>query len=121
MACAARSSFWRGASIIRPSYIAGIQGESMRTPIIAGNWKMNKNVAEAVELARALRAATADVEKVEMVVCPPFVSLTAVKDALAGSKIGVGAQNMYWEEKGAFTGEISPPMLKDLVTYVIIG
>jgi triosephosphate isomerase len=93
----------------------------MRIPIIAGNWKMNKNVVEAVELVRALREATAAVEKVEMVVCPPFVSLTAVKDALSGSKIAVGAQNMYWEEKGAFTGEISPLMLQGLVTYVIIG
>jgi triosephosphate isomerase len=93
----------------------------MRIPIIAGNWKMNKNVAEAVELVRALREATAAVEKVEMVVCPPFIALTAVKEALAGSKIAVGAQNLYWEEKGAFTGEISPLMLKDLVTYVIIG
>jgi triosephosphate isomerase len=93
----------------------------MRTPIIAGNWKMNKNVAEAVELVRALRESTAGVEQVEMVVCPPFVALTAVKDALAGSKIGLGAQNVYWEEKGAFTGEISPLMLKDVVTYVIIG
>jgi len=93
----------------------------MRVPIIAGNWKMNKNVAEAVELVRALRESTAAVEKVEMVVCPPFVSLTAVKEALAGSKIGLGAQNVYWEEKGAFTGEISPLMLQGLVTYVIIG
>jgi triosephosphate isomerase len=93
----------------------------MRTPIIAGNWKMNKTVAEAVELVRALRESTADVEKVEMVVCPPFVALMAVKEALAGSKIGLGAQNIYWEEKGAFTGEISPLMLKGLVTYVIIG
>ena len=58
----------------------------MRTPIIAGNWKMNKNVTEAVELVRALRESTADVEKVEMVVCPPFVALTAVKEALAGSR-----------------------------------
>ncbi len=93
----------------------------MRTPIIAGNWKMNKNVAEAVDLVRALRESTAAVEKVEMVVCPPFVALTAVKEALAGSKIGLGAQNVYWEEKGAFTGEISPLMLKGLVSYVIIG
>ncbi len=93
----------------------------MRTPIIAGNWKMNKSVTEAVELVRALRESTAAVEKVEMVVCPPFTALMAVKEALAGSKIGLGAQNVYWEEKGAFTGEISPLMLKDLVTYVIIG
>jgi len=82
---------------------------------------MNKNAAEAVELVRALRESTAAVERVEIVVCPPFVALTAVKEALAGSKIGLGAQNVYWEEKGAFTGEISPLMLKDLVTYVIIG
>ncbi len=93
----------------------------MRTPIIAGNWKMNKDVTEAVELVRALRESTAAIEKVEMVVCPPFVCLTAVKEALAGSKIGLGAQNVYWEEKGAFTGEISPLMLKGLVTYIIIG
>jgi triosephosphate isomerase len=93
----------------------------MRIPIIAGNWKMNKNVAEAVELVRALRVATADVERVEIVVCPPFVALAAVKDALAGSKIKVGAQNMHWEEKGAFTGEVSALMLKGLVEYVIIG
>ncbi len=93
----------------------------MRTPIIAGNWKMNKNVVEAVELVRALRESTADVVKVEVVVCPSFIALTAVKEALAGSKIGLGAQNVYWEEKGAFTGEVSPLMLKDLVTYVIIG
>jgi len=93
----------------------------MRVPIIAGNWKMNKTVSEAVELVRVLRESTADVEKVEMVVCPPFVSLMAVKDALAGSKIGLGAQNVFWEEKGAFTGEIAAGMLKDLVTYVIIG
>ncbi len=93
----------------------------MRIPIIAGNWKMNKTVAEAVELVRALREATVDVEQVEIVVCPPFVSLTAVKEALAGSKIGLGAQNVYWEEKGAFTGEISPVMLREIVKYVIIG
>ncbi len=93
----------------------------MRVPIIAGNWKLNKTVAEAVELVRALRDATADVEKVEMVVCPPFTALTAVKEVLAGSQIALGAQNVYWEEKGAFTGEISPVMLKDLVKYVIIG
>ena len=92
-----------------------------RKLIIAGNWKMNKNVAEAVELVRALREATVSVDKVEMVVCPPFIALTAVKEALAGSKIAVGAQNMHWEEKGAYTGEISPLMLKGLVTYVIIG
>ena len=93
----------------------------MRVPIIAGTWKMNKTVAEAVELGRGLRESTVDVEKVEMVVCPPFIALAAVKEALAGSNIGLGAQNVHWEEKGAFTGEISPLMLTDLVTYVIVG
>ncbi len=93
----------------------------MRIPIIAGNWKMNKTVTEAVELVRALREATAELNRVEMVVCPPFVSLAAVQTALAGSPIALGAQNVYWEEKGAFTGEVSPVMLKDLVKYVIIG
>ena len=93
----------------------------MRIPIIAGNWKMNKTVAEAVILAQALREATAAVDQVEMLVCPPFVSLAAVHEALAGSKIGVGAQNLFWEEKGAFTGEIAPLMLQGLAQYVIIG
>ncbi len=93
----------------------------MRTPIIAGNWKMNKTVAEALDLVRELRRLVLDVEKVEMVVCPPFVALAAVADALSGSKIEVGAQNMHWEAKGAFTGEISAAMLKGLCHYVIIG
>ena len=93
----------------------------MRTPIIAGNWKMNKTVGEAVELVRELRRLVLDVEQIEIVVCPPFVALNAVADALAGSKIKVGAQNAHWEEKGAFTGEISVNMLKGLVDYVIIG
>ena len=93
----------------------------MRTPIIAGNWKMNKNVNEAVDLVRELRRLVLDVEKVEMVVCPPFVALAPVADALAGTKIAVGAQNLYWEEKGAFTGEISAHMLAGLCKYVIIG
>lgn len=93
----------------------------MRIPIVAGNWKMNKTVAEAVALVQALRETTAAVDQVDMVVCPPFVSLAAVRDALAGSKIGVGAQNVYWEEKGAFTGEISALMLEGLAQYVLIG
>lgn len=93
----------------------------MRKPIIAGNWKMNTTVDEAVALVRALKGDLAAYESVERVVCPPFVSLAAVAAELRGSPIGVGAQNVYWEEKGAFTGEISPLMLKPLVTYVIVG
>jgi triosephosphate isomerase len=92
----------------------------MRVPIIAGNWKMNKTVAEAVELVRALREATATVEKVEMVVCPPFVSLTAVKDALAGSKIGLGAQNMYSERRQYF-GETDATVNKRVNAALKVG
>jgi len=94
----------------------------MRKPILAGNWKLNKTPAEAVEFARALQPKLADyVAQVETVVCPPFVCLPAVADALAGGKIGVGAQNMHWAENGAYTGEVSAAMLKGLAGYVIIG
>jgi len=93
----------------------------MRTPFIAGNWKMNKTIDEAVELVRELRRLVLDVETVDIAVCPPFVALSAVVEALRGSKIKVGAQNLFWEEKGAYTGEISGAMLKGLVECVIIG
>lgn len=93
----------------------------MRTPFIAGNWKMNKTIDEAVELVRELRRLVLDVETVEIAVCPPFVALSAVAEALRGSKIKVGAQNLFWEEKGAYTGEISGAMLKGLAECVIIG
>ena len=93
----------------------------MRVPILAANWKMNKTVSEALDLVRELRRLVLDVEGVEIVACPPFVSLSAVADALKGTKISLGAQNMHWEEKGAFTGEVSPVMLKDICEYVIIG
>ncbi len=93
----------------------------MRIPFIAGNWKMHKTIPEAVDLVLALRDAVADITHVHMAVCPPFTALQAVRDVLAGSNIAVGAQNMFWEEQGAYTGEISPLMLKELVTYVIIG
>lgn len=94
----------------------------MRKPIIAGNWKMHKNVAEAVALVNELAGLTADVKDVDMVVCPTFTALYKVGEALKGTAIGLGAQNMYWEPKGAYTGEISPEMLKDVgCKYVIIG
>jgi triosephosphate isomerase len=93
----------------------------MRTPIIAGNWKMHKTIAEAVQLAREVREAVVDIDKVEVVLCPPFVALSAVEDVTANSKVGVGAQNMFWEEEGAFTGEVSPLMLQGLCDYVILG
>lgn len=94
----------------------------MRTPIIAGNWKMNKTVAETLELVREIRQSLGEApEKVEVVLCPPFTSLWVAKNSLGRSKYGLGAQNLYWESKGAFTGEVSPAMLVELVTYVILG
>ena len=94
----------------------------MRKPIIAGNWKMNKNVTEALELVKDLRFRLADVSDVEIVVCPPFTSIYQVYQFLKGSNIKVGAQNCYFENKGAFTGEVSPSMLREAgCTYVILG
>ena len=93
----------------------------MRTPMIAGNWKMNTTVAEAVELVGQVRKGISGAHDVDILVCPPFVSLTAVKEALQGSAIKLGAQNLHYEEKGAFTGEISPVMLADLCEYVLVG
>jgi triosephosphate isomerase (TIM) len=93
----------------------------MRKPMMAGNWKMNKNVAEAVALAKAIRVAVNNEDGVDRVVCPPFVDLPAVAEALAGSNIEVGAQNMHWAANGAYTGEVSAPMLAGLAQYVILG
>ena len=92
-----------------------------RKPIIAGNWKMNTTPATAAELASAVAQKTAGMKGVTRVVCPPFVSLHAVKQAVVGSGIAVGAQNVYFKDSGAFTGEISVPMLEGLVEYVIVG
>ena len=93
----------------------------MRKAIIAGNWKMNMTVSEAKELVEGLKPLVKDAA-CDVVVCPTFVCLPAVKEAIAGTNIHIGAQNMHWEEKGAFTGEISPVMLKELgIEYVIIG
>ncbi|MGC9521410.1 MAG: triose-phosphate isomerase [Anaerolineae bacterium] len=93
----------------------------MRRPFIAGNWKMHKTVAEAIDLAAGLKETLADVESMDLAVCPTATALSAVSDVLAGTNIGVGAQHMHWEESGAFTGEISPLMVKELARYVIIG
>lgn len=93
----------------------------MRVPMMAGNWKMNKNIAEAKALAAAIRDAVNDVDAVDRVVCPPFVDLPAVAEVLAGSNIKVGAQNMHWAANGAYTGEVSPAMLQGLAQYVILG
>ncbi len=93
----------------------------MRVPIVAANWKMNKTIAEARELTLAMRADLDAIQGVEKVLCPPFVDLTTVGDLLQGTSIRLGAQNMFWEVKGAFTGEISPAMLQELCQYVILG
>ena len=93
----------------------------MRTPFVAGNWKMNKTIAEARDLVSKMSAPMREINGVEKVFCPPFTSLMAVSEMLAGSGVGLGAQNMYWEEKGAFTGEVSPSMVKELCGYVILG
>jgi triosephosphate isomerase len=92
-----------------------------RTPIIAGNWKMNTTIEQAVGLARAVREQASMIDGVEVVLCPPFVSLTAVRDVIAGSSIALGAQNVHFQESGAYTGEVSPLMLAGLCRYVIIG
>ena len=93
----------------------------MRKPIIAGNWKMYKTIGEAVALVEAMRASLDEIEAEDSVVCPPSVSLSAVAAALKSSRVGVGAQNMYYEEEGAYTGEIAPGMLVGLCQYVILG
>jgi triosephosphate isomerase len=94
----------------------------MRKPIIAGNWKMYKTVSEAKDFAAALKPLVAGVHDRTILVCPTFTNLQDVCDILCDSNVAVGAQDLYWEDEGAFTGEISAPMLKSVgCTYVIIG
>jgi triosephosphate isomerase len=94
----------------------------MRQFIIAGNWKMHKTNQEARQLIEALKEKTRQIRKTGIVVCPPFTALNTVTDLLKDNMIRLGAQNMHWEEKGAFTGEIAATMLKSCgVTHVIIG
>ncbi len=93
----------------------------MRKPFVAGNWKMNKTIAETRDLVFKMSVRLREINSVEKVLCPPFMSLMAASALLEGSGIGLGAQNMHWEEKGAFTGETSPAMVKELCNYVILG
>ena len=93
----------------------------MRIPMIAGNWKMNTTVSEAAELVRAMQDELDKIANVDKVICPPFVSLAAVRELIKGSSIKLGAQNLFFAEKGAYTGEISPLMVADLCEFVIIG
>jgi len=93
----------------------------MPSLLVAGNWKMNTTVSEAAALAAGVRDGAAMVSGVELVLCPPAVSLVTVGDAVKGSSVKVGAQNMHFEQSGAFTGEVSPAMIQGLCDYVIIG
>ncbi len=93
----------------------------MRKPFITGNWKMFKTVAEARHLVSELVPGLQAINGVDRAICPPFTALLAVRALLEGTEIGLGAQNMYWEASGAFTGEISPLMLAEFCQYVIIG
>ncbi|MFH1387356.1 MAG: triose-phosphate isomerase [bacterium] len=94
----------------------------MRKPLLAGNWKMNTTLTESVQLVTELNKLVGNINDRDVLVCPPFTAINEVSVALRDSNIMVGAQNLFWEEKGAFTGEISPQMLKSVgCTYVIIG
>jgi triosephosphate isomerase len=93
----------------------------MRTPIVAGNWKMNMTVEQARSLVFSMSLKLREIKSVEKVICPPFPALLAISALLEGTDIGLGAQNMHWEEKGAFTGEVAPVMVAEFCKYVIIG
>src|SRR5689334_7541803 len=117
-----RSSRQASSASITPKQNTRQFGIIMRRPFVAGNWKMNLNRAQAVELAAALAVKAGENGHVEIGVCPPSIYLEAVRGALGSSAIGLGAQNCYHEAKGAFTGELSPAMLVDQgCKYVVLG
>lgn len=94
----------------------------MKRPIIAGNWKMYKTLGEAIELVNGLKRALGDISEADIVVCPPYTALDSVSDLINESNISLGAQDAHWEKEGAFTGEVSVAMLKDIgCKYIIIG
>ncbi|MCJ7584074.1 MAG: triose-phosphate isomerase, partial [Anaerolineales bacterium] len=93
----------------------------MRVPLIAGNWKLNKTSTEAYKLVAEMLPGLRNIRGVEKLLCPPFTALMAVSRLIKDSDIRLGAQNMYWEEQGAYTGEISPRMLAEFCQYVILG
>ena len=94
---------------------------AIRTPVIAGNWKMNTDVVSGLELAREILERSDGITGVEKIVCPPFVALAGISELLGGSSVHVGAQNVSANENGAYTGEISTSMLEGLVSHVIVG
>jgi triosephosphate isomerase (TIM) len=93
----------------------------MRTPMIAANWKMNTTISEATKLVKEIQPELNSIHNIDKIVCPPFISLWAVFDIIRGSETKLGAQNHYFEDKGAYTGEISPLMLAGFCDYVILG
>lgn len=94
----------------------------MRKKLIAGNWKMNKMTTDAIELANGLKRELYEIEDVEIVLCPPFTALDEISELIYDSNLKLGAQNIHWEDTGAYTGEVSAPMIKDLgCSFVILG
>ena len=94
----------------------------MRTPFVAGNWKMHKTVAEAVKYIKEFRSLVKDLTGVEIVLAAPFTAIHAAAEAARNSNVGIAAQDVYWEQQGAFTGEVSAPMIREAgAEYVIIG
>jgi triosephosphate isomerase len=93
----------------------------MRVPLVAGNWKLNKTAAEAKALINEMLPGLEAVATVENLICPPFLAIPAAAELLKGSKVALGAQNVFWEEKGAFTAEVAPNMVAEFCRYVIIG
>ena len=93
----------------------------MRTPVVAGNWKMNNTVANSIALVKELLPGLEGINGVGSIICPPFTALDPVAELVKESRICVGAQNLFWEERGAYTGEISPLMIAEIADYVIIG
>jgi triosephosphate isomerase len=104
------------------SRIENGRSRHLRKPIVAANWKMFKTIAEARKFVREFAPMVSNVNDVDIVLCPPFTALAAVGDAVKGSNVRLGAQDIFWKEQGAYTGEISPLMLKDVgCDYVIVG
>src|SRR5210317_1031828 len=93
----------------------------MRKPLVAGNWKLNKTAAEAKVLIEEMLPGLEAVENVENLICPSYLAIPTAAELLAGSSVALGAQNVYWEENGAFTAEVSPGMVAEFCQYVIIG
>jgi len=94
----------------------------MRTPIVAGNWKMHNTIQESIALAKAIKDGITGIIKTEVILAPPYTALYSVRDVIKGSNISLASQNVFFEDKGAYTGEVAPGMLKDVgCTYAIIG